>query len=137
MKNLYFLIFFCVGFILITSCSKDDDNDSNENNVDNISFMDKWWYDSNDVAADIYFYSNGNYQQEKIVSGQEYTATGNWTWLDEGAGIIKINNIEGDNQTVTEVWVKISDKQNHSFKLEQSLDGMDYYVEVFYIDTND
>lgn len=140
MKNknvLKFLGIFFLGLIMITGCSKDDDNDSNENNVVSTFIFDKWWYDSDDFAADIYFHSNGDYQQKKIVSGQEYTATGNWTWEDEDAGIMKIDNIEGENQTETEVWFKISDIQNHSFKLEQSLDGIDYYIEVFYNDTND
>ena len=49
---------------LVTSCSSDDDNTSNDPN-NSSTFLDKWWYDSDDFAADIYFHSNGEYEQKK------------------------------------------------------------------------
>jgi hypothetical protein len=125
---------FLIGFTMLTSCSSSDD--SSPNNSDNSSIFDKWWYDSNNVTADIYFHSDGTYEQKIVLLGTEFSGTGDWTWEDEDAGIMKVDNIEGNGQLYPSVWFKFSDTQEHTFTIQQSTDGIDYSVEVFYQDTD-
>jgi hypothetical protein len=100
--------------------------------------LDKWWYDSANVTADVFFNSNGEYKQYLIVSNVEFTATGDWFWENEAAGIMKINNIVGNAQAVSEVWMKFTNIENSSFVLSQSTDGVDYsaFQSVNYQDTD-
>ncbi|RSK40254.1 hypothetical protein [Mangrovimonas spongiae] len=136
MKNGHYLRLvgtFILLLTLVTSCSSDDDA---QNPSETPSLLDKWWYDSNDFAADIYFHSNGEYQQKKIVQGTEYTGTGNWVFEDEDSRIIRIDNLEGTGQVSNTIWLKITNLQNHTITVQQSINGTDYSAELFYRDTN-
>ena len=68
MKNknlLKFIGIFMIGFTMLTSCSSDDNG--TVNNSDKSVLLDKWWYDSNNVTADLHFHSNGNYEQKVTI----------------------------------------------------------------------
>lgn len=137
MKNknlLKFIGIFMIGFTMLTSCSSD--NTVSVNNSDNSVLFDKWWYDSNNFAADLHFYSNGNYEQRVISLGIPTTGTGNWTWVDQNNGIMKINNLTGNGQFFQAIWLKFSDIKSNSFTLQQSANGTDYSIKVFYKDTD-
>ncbi|MCB4800094.1 hypothetical protein [Neotamlana laminarinivorans] len=136
MKNknlLKLIVIFVIGFTMLTSCSSDDDSITNTNNS---SLFDKWWYDSNNVTADIYFHADGQYEQKIILLGNEITGTGNWTWENESSGIMKIDNLGGNGQVVSSVWFKFSDILNNTVTIQQSTNGTDYSIEVFYQDTD-
>ncbi|WP_460219455.1 hypothetical protein [Psychroserpens sp. MEBiC05023] len=124
---------FIFGFVMLTSCSSDDDSSDNDG-PGNTSFTDKWWYDSNNFAADLYFNSNGNYEQYVDFGGLDATSTGNWDWEDQDAGIIKVTDLTGAGQAISEVFLKISDLQESSMTIQQSLNGTDFSIEVFYLD---
>lgn len=100
------------------------------------SIYDKWWYDSEDFAADIYFHSNGRYEQKIVLLGVEFEGVGDWYWEDENARIMKIENLTGQGQTAAEAWFKISSIQNSSFDLQQSTNGTNYSSIVAYLDTD-
>lgn len=138
MKNKEFLKLFglfLIGFTLIISCSSDDDSGSPDNS-ENPSIFDKWWYDSNDFAADIYFHSDGMYEQNKIVQGVEYVGTGDWMLENEDLGILKVENLEGNGQNFSTIFLKISDIQNKTITVQQSDDGIEYSDELYYQDSN-
>ena len=118
------------GFMMFTSCSSDDDGNAP---VDS-SFTDKWWFDSNNFAADVYFDSNGDFEQFIDFGGFQNTSTGDWAWEDQDAGVIKITNYMGGGQALGEVFLKISDLEDSTMTLQQSIDGVDYSIEVFYVD---
>jgi len=138
MKNknlLKFIGIFLFGITMLSSCSSSDDE--TDNNSDYSSLFDKWWYDSDDFAADIYFHSNGDYEQKLIFAGIEFTTTGDWTWEDESSGIMKIDNLTGNGQLLSAVWFKFSDIQTNTVTIQQSSNGTNYSTEVFYQDTDD
>ncbi len=122
-----------IGLLTLSSCSNDDeilvDSDASP-------LFDKWWYDSGDFTADLYFHSNGQYEQKIFLLGQEFTASADWTWENESGGIMKIDNLSGSGQITSSVWFKFSDILDDSFTLQQSMDGIDYSYEVYYIDTD-
>lgn len=60
---------------------------------DTSSITNKWYYDSNGVTADIYFNSNGTYQQVQEAIGMSFESSGDWSWIDESTGMMKIDNI--------------------------------------------
>ena len=137
MKNknlLKFIGIFMIGLTMLTSCSSDDNG--TVNNSDKSVLFDKWWYDSNNFAGDLHFHSNGNYEQKVMISGIEYTATGNWTWENATNGIMKIDNLRGLGQALPSIWLKFSDIKSNSVTVQQSANGTDYSVKVFYKDTN-
>ncbi len=137
MKNknlLKFIGIFMIGFTMLTSCSSD--NNGTVNNSDKSVLFDKWWYDSNNFAGDLHFHSNGNYEQIVILLGIPTTATGNWTWVDQNNGIMKIDNLTGNGQVFPSIWLKFSDIKSNSFTIQQSINGTDYSMKVFYKDTN-
>lgn len=125
----------------ITSCDNEPlegefSNGSGSSNANISSIYDKWWFDSEDFAADIYFHSNGVYEQKIILLGVEFEGTGDWYWEDENARIIKIENLTGQGQTASEAWFKINNIQNSSFDLKQSTNGVNYSSVVTYLDTD-
>ncbi|WP_204346571.1 hypothetical protein [Psychroserpens algicola] len=124
---------FIFSFIMFSSCSSDDDS-NNDGGPGSSAITDKWWYDSNNFAADIYFNSNGNYEQYVDFSGLNATSTGDWEWEDESAGIIKVTDLTGSGQTLSEVFLKISDANDSSMTVQQSINGEDFSIEVFYVD---
>lgn len=138
MKNRGCLKQIGVFIMLLTitiSCSSSDDNNT-QDNADNISLFDKWWYDSNDFAADIYLHSNGIYEQKKVVQGINYTATGDWVYENESSGIIRIDNLAGNGQLQPTVWFKVSNIQANTITIQQSINGSDYSEEILYQDTD-
>ena len=64
------------------------------------------------------------------------TGTGNLTWVDQNNGIIKIDNLTGNGQVFPSIWLKFSDIKSNSVTVQQSANGTDYSVKVFYKDTN-
>lgn len=137
MKNINLLKFigiFMIGLTMLTSCSSDDNG--TVTNSDKSVLFDKWWYDSNNVTVDLHFHSNGNYEQKVMLSGIQYTTTGNWTWENESNGIMKINNLSGLGQAFPSVWLKLSDIKSNSVTVQQSTNGTDYSVKVLYKDTD-
>ena len=133
-KNLLKIIgIFAIGLTILTSCSNDDDENSISS--DNSLLFDKWWYDSNNYTADVYFDSNGEYEQKIILLGTEKISEGNWTWEDENSSIMKIDNLGGDGQVVSSVWFRFSEIEEHTFTVQQSTNGTDYSSEVYYQDT--
>ncbi|GAA4892917.1 hypothetical protein GCM10023311_16680 [Flaviramulus aquimarinus] len=126
---------FIIGLIIMTSCSSDDDSNTDTNFV-NVFFFDKWWYDSNDLTADIYFHSDGDYEQRTAFQGNEIKGTGAWTWEDENSGIMKIDNFGGSGQVLSSIWYKLTNIQTNTITIQQSLDGTDFSNEVIYNDSN-
>ncbi|RSK39929.1 hypothetical protein [Mangrovimonas spongiae] len=127
-------LFLCIA--LFSSCSSDDDNNDQPETPSNVNIYDKWWYDSEDFAADIYFHSNGQYEQRLEMLGNTYTATGDWFWLNEDETIMKIENLVGDAQGVNEGWFKFTDKQNTTITIQQALDGENYSGDVIFNDVD-
>lgn len=118
--------------LFFSSCSSDDDNNSTPSSI---SILDKWWYDSNNYAANIYFNSNGEYQQVVNLLGTNIPGSGSWTWIEQNS-ILKIENLTGLGQTIPTVWLKFTDVEEHSMTVQQSTDGTNYSVEVYYLDTD-
>ena len=112
------------------------DNNGTVNNSDKSVLFDKWWYDSNNFAADLHFHSNGNYEQMLLLGTQGTQGTGKWTWIDQNNGIMKIDNLTGNAQVLPYMWLKFSDIKSNSFTIQQSANGTDYSVKLFYKDTN-
>ncbi|WP_425236341.1 hypothetical protein [Ulvibacterium sp.] len=135
MKKSILFLFLATGFFF-TSCDKDDST-SNDNDPDKSSLLDKWWFDSNNGTADIYFHSDGKYEQKMILLENKFVGSGDWAWEDENSGIMKIENLEGRGQIASSVWLKISNIQSNTFTLQLSIDGTDYSKEVFYQDTEE
>lgn len=125
---------FVIGFTMLVGCSSDDSN--NTDTPESSSLFDKWWYDSNNVTADIYFHSDGRYEQKITILGEEFTGTADWSWENEASGIMKIDNIEGAGQLFSSTLFKLYDITDNTFTLQQSTNGTDYSIEVFYQDTD-
>lgn len=123
-----------IAFIVLTACTSD--NDSAELEAEASLLVDKWWYDSDDFAGDVYFNSNGNYQQKAILLENEVTASGKWKWEDEAKGILKVSDLQGEAQAASQVWFKIKDLKENSFTIQQSVDGTNYSTEFHYVDTD-
>ncbi|WP_298423791.1 hypothetical protein [uncultured Kordia sp.] len=123
----------CIFIFTLTSCSSDDDqivvNDTS-------SITDKWYYDTNEFAADIYFNSNGTYQQRTEAIGMVFESFGDWSWLDEENGLMKIDNVTGQSQVASELWFQFTNIQENTVTIEQSLDGNTYFAPVDYQDTD-
>ena len=125
------LLFVCVN--LLSSCS----SDSSSSGGDVTQLFDKWWYDTNDFTADVYFNSNGTYQQYLNFAGAGFSNTGTWTWENESQKIMKVSYETGPN-AVTEVLFKFSNIQENSFTVKQSVDdGATYSQPVNYSDTDE
>lgn len=137
MKKTYLKLIglFIMTSITLTSCSNDDDSGINTNS-DLSALYDKWWYDTNDFAADLYFHSDGQFEQKAIVLGTEFTTTGDWTWEDESSGIMKIGNLQGEGQLLTTMWFEIANLQESTMTIQFSADGIDFSTEIFYQDTD-
>jgi len=120
-------------FIVLTSCSSDDDAMVAE---DASSIVNKWYYDSNEVTADIYFNSNGIHLQRIEALGMTFESTGDWSWIDESTGLMKIDNLTGQVQLVSEIWFRFTNITENSFTLEQSTNGEDFFPAVNYQDTD-
>jgi len=119
MKTTFKTLFLC-AVIVLTSCSSDDDvMEATETS----SILDKWYYDSNGFTADIFFNSNGTHEQRIEALGQTFTSMGNWSWIDQDNGIMKIDNLAGQSQVASELWFRFSDITDTTFMLEQSTDG--------------
>lgn len=138
MKTLTHLRVMAVLFIAttlsLTGCSSDDDSPVNNSNTSLL--YNKWWYDTDNFVADIYFDENGDYHQKINMFGYEITGDGEWTWQDEDAGIIKLNNLSGTGQVVSSVWFKVSDLTAHTVSIKQSTDGTSYTDTVYFADTD-
>ena len=123
-----------VCFVTVfASCSSDDDTMVAE---DASSITNKWYYDSNGVTADIYFNANGTYQQRLEALGMTFESTGDWSWLDESTGMMKIDNITGQAQLASELWFRFTNITETTFTLEQSTNGEDYFSGINYQDTD-
>ena len=90
-QNILKVLLVCFVAVL-TSCSSDDDTMVTE---DASSITNKWYYDSNDFTADIYFDANGTYQQRQEALGMTFESTGDWSWIDESVGLMKIDDLTG------------------------------------------
>lgn len=123
-SKIFFILFTSV--ILLSSCSSDSSSSSGESNA----LFNKWWYDVDNYAADLYFNSNGNYQQHLTFGTTVYDGAGNWVWTNESQKIAKVTYTQGVN-AVSEFWVKFVDIQDHQIKIKQSLNGTDF-TDVIY-----
>ncbi len=132
-KSITAIFMFTLAFAF-TSCSNDDS--SPVNNDESSELVDKWWYDANDYAADIYFHSDGHFEQVITMFGQSLESTGDWHWIDENTGILKIDNYQGGGQLADEAWVKINNLTEHSMTVQMSVDGESYSDELNYLDTD-
>ena len=126
----FLLLFFSIT--LLSSCS----SDSSSSGGDTTLLFDKWWYDTNNFTADLYFHTNGNYEQKIVFGGATFANTGTWVWINQTQKIMKISYSTGPN-AVTEAWFKFSNIQQHSFTVKQSVDGGATYSDpVNYSDTD-
>ena len=132
MKHLVKILILC-SVMVLTSCSSDDDAMTSENSS---SILNKWYYDTNGVTADIYFDSNGTYQQRIEALGQVFTSEGSWAWLDESDGLMKIDNLSGQVQVVDELWFRFTNITETTFSLAQSTDGETFSSSFDYQDTD-
>lgn len=145
MKNLKFASYFLISFLIFTVSSCDNEplegdfsnssDNGNGTNTELTSLFDKWWYDSEDFTADIYFHSNGMYEQKVMLLGNEVMSTGDWIWVNESERVMKIENLGGSGQVATDIWFRFSDVQESSFKIEQSQNGTSFSVPRLYLDT--
>lgn len=145
MKNLKFASYFLISFLIFTVSSCDNEplegdfsnssDNGNGTNTELTSLFDIWWYDSEDFTADIYFHSNGMYEQKVMLLGNEVISTGDWIWVNESERIMKIENLGGSGQVASDIWFRFSDIQETSFSLEQSQNGTSYSVPRLYLDT--
>lgn len=117
----------------LTSCSSDDDTMVAD---DVSSITNKWYYDSNGFTADIYFNSNGAYQQRIEALGMTFESTGEWSWIDEATGMMKIDNISGNSQLASELWFRFTNITETTFSLEQSLTNETFSPVANYQDTD-
>ena len=124
-----------LSIIALNSCSSDDDSVATPS-VDTSLILDKWWFDSDDFAGDIYFNSNGTYEQRVNLFGNVLSGGGQWQWLDEANGIIKIDDLTGQLQAVSAIWLKLTNIQETTMTVQQSTDGENYSIEVFYQDAD-
>jgi hypothetical protein len=123
------VLFFSVS--LLTGCS----SDSSSSGGDVTQLFDKWFYDTEDYTADVFFNANGNYQQLLEFSGMTFSNTGTWVWVNESQKIMKVSYETGPN-AVTEAWFKFSNITDHGFSVKQSVDGTTYSDARTYLDTN-
>jgi len=136
MKTKHFLkplLFLFISVTLLSSCSSDSNSSSSG---DTSLLFDKWWYDTNNFTADLFFHADGTYEQKIVFSGTTFANTGTWVWVSESQKIMKISYSTGPN-AVTEAWFKFSNIQQRSFTIKQSIDGGATYSEdVNYSDTD-
>lgn len=145
MKNLKLTPYLLFAFLMFNVSSCDNEplegdfnnttNNGNGTNTELSSLFDKWWYDSEDFTADIYFHSNGMYEQKVMLLGNEVISTGDWIWVNESERVMKIENLGGSGQVATDIWFRFSDVQESSFNIEQSQNGTSYSVPRLYLDT--
>lgn len=114
------LLFFLLA-ISLGSCSKD----SNTANGDVSLLYNRWWYDKNDVAPDLFFNATGAYQQHQVISGVSVFYNGTWTWEDQDQKIMKVTHDSGTG-TPTTLWFQFSGIQEAQFKVKQSTDGVTF-----------
>jgi len=124
---------FFIAMFMLTSCSSDDDNINNP--ADYSIIFDKWWYDSNDFAGNLFFHSDGGYEQVVNLLGIDIPGSGTWTWEDINTGVMKIDYTSGS--TAASVWLKVSNIQENSMTVQQSVNGTDYSTEIYYVDTDE
>jgi hypothetical protein len=131
-KIFKFIGIFLIGITALTSCS----SDSSSSSLDDDLLVDKWWYSADGTVSDVYFHSNGDYEQNFVWNGTNIGSTGNWEWISQSAGTIHLFNLEGN--AVTEAQIKVSDLTANSVKLKQSVDeGATWSPAASFIDTND
>jgi len=120
-------------FVGLASCSSDDGGDDN---ISNTSLLfDKWWYIESSTTADLYFFSDGSYQQN-IPFGGGIELFGTWEWVDEGNLIIKITYEPGSNSGIPDYICDIISIDSESMSLKYSFnDGESYTTELQYQDT--
>jgi len=129
---------FLLVSIVLASCCNNDDSISEDNSNDNsaiTTILDKWWYASICCTSDFYIHSDGRYEQRDSESN-EITDTGNWICEDENLSIIKVNYDQGTGQTLSTVWFKYSEIQEHTIYVSYSEDGIDFFWVSYYQDTD-
>ncbi|MCX7548550.1 hypothetical protein OS188_11365 [Xanthomarina sp. F1114] len=128
-----------LSIVLLTSCSSSDDDSAEEPiaTEGNALILNKWWYDSNGFTADLYFDSDGSYEQRLDFSGSILTTTGTWLWLDVENSIVKIENLSQiPGQLNTELWLKLTNIEQTTMTVQQSSSGESYSAEVSYQDVD-
>ena len=97
--------------------------------------VDKWWYSADGTVSDVYFHSNGDYEQNFVWNGTNIGSTGNWEWINEDAGTIHLYNLVGN--AVTEAQIKVSGLTAHTVSLKQSVDeGETWSPAADFVDTD-
>jgi hypothetical protein len=136
MKRIKYLSVLLLSVLVLSSCSSDDDSGISDIQSNDL-ILDKWWFDSDDFAGDLYFNSNGNYTQRVELLGTLIESTGVWSWEDLANGIVKIDNINGQ-QLNNELWLRLTNIQETTMTVQQSLTGEadSYSFEIFYQDTD-
>jgi hypothetical protein len=116
-----------IVFLTLQSCSDNDNNTS--------SILDKWWYDTENISSNLYYSSEGQYEQISIAqNGIE--VIGSWVWENENAGIMKIHVNNGGDPFDIDMWFKFTNIQNNTVTMQPSFDGIEYLSKIYYKDTD-
>ena len=109
-----------ISLFLFVRCS--DSNKDDNMDPEAATLFDKWWYSSVNTA-DIYIYSNGNFEQN--YSGTTPgTFVGQWTWEDESTLLMKVDYDPGQGAgQPTVAWLRFSKLTDTTVDVEQSVTG--------------
>lgn len=91
LSKVFFVLF--TSLTLLSSCS----SDSSSSSGDESTLMNKWWYDSENFTADVFFNSNGEYLQNLVFGGSSFSNTGTWVWVNQSQKIMKVSYQTGTN----------------------------------------
>jgi len=115
MKKL-FIIVLSINFlaIFLIGCEKDDDTSQQETPTSTINkalLYNKWWYPNDgSVISNVYYNSNGDYEQEYI----SVKVIGTWNWVNNSDTMFLSSIAAGDWY---QVFTEISD-DSMSFKMD-------------------
>jgi len=104
--------------LTLIGCNDDDDITTPESSA----IFDKWWY-AEDVLADFYISSNGEFEQND-GSSTSNSFFGEWTWVDESELTLKVEYLPGRGLGQPErSWLRFSNLTETTVSVEQSLTG--------------
>ncbi|MEP0265703.1 hypothetical protein [Dokdonia sp.] len=136
MKKISYYLSLLLVLTTITFISCDDEQLEGEffpDSGDSELLLDKWWFDSDDFATDLFFSSSGIFQQRLGTT----EGSGTWQYIDEGNGLIQVNDVNTPGQLVPNFIVRISDLQISTMTAEISVnEGDTFSNSVFYQDTD-
>lgn len=118
--------------VALTSCSSDDGGTPSGNNN---NLFNKWWYSETNSTADLYFNSDGSYEQH--FEGFNITSEGDWEWVNQNAKTMHVFNVT--NNAADEFWYKFVTIGTHTMTVKISFDEGETWMDGDYafVDTND